>query len=326
MGGEECVYAGGLPQNGSLFQEGDLHVMIGEYVGGVGARDLVVSRRLSEDGLNTSETLIETVDEVYNLDSTRHSFDVARVAQSGMPQVHDAPIKRPPSVPVAPDTPTGRRDDFRSTGSRGADTDVHLQQFVSGHPPCKVQSRIPTGRQSRRAGSNSVGSSCLPAVASRPPPIVPPLRLGGDRYQDLRVNHPPRGNPRQGFKPEYDMFDRHRPNCSRESLASLNMIGSLAKVWSVNPHQNGGRTYHCTEAPISDTGSLHSRWESEILSECTSMILDSTVVGSILDTNDFVGSDANVYSTFQSIAENPNGEDEYTASLRQALRNAEIER
>ncbi|GMH32387.1 hypothetical protein BSKO_00221 [Bryopsis sp. KO-2023] len=279
------------------------------------------------DRIGLDTTNIETydsMDDLYDLECTQHSFDVPR-AVPALQVRHGVP----PLMPEAPMTPAATREDWMCGDS------LHL--------PCGSRERIVIHDMGTVDEGESYGGS---AMMSHPP--VPPLRYPrerelqdreryhGESYGQSSMSGNSRSWQKQSFHAEYEMFDRRRDNLSKDSRNSMSFVGSLARVWSVNPNQKGSKAYHLTEVGNSEAGSALCPWENEVsdlgsvsgvMSREVSGALDSVIIDStVLDSTDYIGSDLNVCSTFRSIAEDVETEDRFMASVRQALRNAQSER
>lgn len=263
---------------------------------------------------------LDSVDDLFSIDCTRHSFEVAHAIDGqGLPNAKHI-AQGPPSFTAGRGkSPLGRGHVRPMAVDRNDNTAGMIHGAVQH--PSKVQSS-PNWRP-RMAPNIPAPHNVTPPAQSIPP--VPPLRLHGEGFA-ASPRDSIAARPKQGFLTEYEMFDRRRPHHSKDSHGSLNLIGSLAKVWTVNPNHNGSRAYRVTEVPISETGSMLSRWESCGFSEYESELLESALLDSALDTTEYIGSDYNMYSSIQSIPENPMEEDEFMVRVREALRNAEVER
>lgn len=262
---------------------------------------------------------LDSTDDMFGIDCTRHSFDVAHAIEGQISHGMKSMAHGPPFSAVQEKSPFGRGHASPLSDDRNNNAAAAVQGAV-WHPR-NVQAS-PNWRP--KTPAYPATSSVQPLPTQSYPP-VPPLRLNSESF-----GASPRGSiatrSKQGFRPEYEMFDRRRPHHSKDSHGSLNLIGSLAKVWSVNPNHNGTRAYRVTEVPISETGSMLSRWESCGFSDYGSELLESALLDSALDTVEYIESDYNMYSSIQSIPENPLEEDEFMIRVRQALRNAEMER
>lgn len=279
-----------------------------------------------QSGLNGNIETYDSIEDLYDLECTQHSFDVPRAVPALQLRHGAAPL-----MPEAPMTPAATREDWMYGDCT--------------HLPSGSRERIVIHDMGTVEEGESYGGSTMVSV----PPPVPPLRFPsremepfererghGESYGHSSASGNSRNWQRQSFHAEYEMFDRRRDNLSKDSRTSMSFVGSLARVWSVNPNQKGSKAYHLTEVGNSEAGSALCPWENEVVSDLGSVsgvmsrevsgALDSVIIDSTLDSADYIGSELNVYSTFRSVAEEAGMEDRYMANVRQALKDAKSER